>query len=35
LLAALPPMRRTRDLADVQRFFAVAETERPGAALTG
>jgi len=35
LLAALPPMRRTRDLADVTRFFAVAEAERAGAALTG
>jgi ATP-dependent DNA helicase DinG len=35
LLAALPPMRRTRDLADVQRFFRGVETERPGAALAG
>jgi len=35
LLAALPPMRRTRDLADVQRFFTGVETERAAAALSG
>jgi len=35
LLAALPPMRRTRDLAEVQRFFAAGETERANAALAG
>ena len=35
LLAALPPMRRTRDLGDVQRFFASIESEQPGAAVAG
>ncbi len=35
LLAALPPMRRTRDLEEVERFFGIAETERADAALTG
>ncbi len=33
LLAALPPMRRTRDLEDVQRFFAAGATEQSGAAV--
>jgi ATP-dependent DNA helicase DinG len=33
LLAALPPMRRTRDLADVQRFFSAAAAEQTGAAI--
>jgi len=35
LLAALPPMRRTRDLADVQRFFAGVESDPAGALLAG
>lgn len=30
LVAALPPMRRTRDLVEVERFFGIAETERAG-----
>ncbi len=35
LLAALPPMRRTRDLEEVERFFGMAEPQLAGAALTG
>jgi ATP-dependent DNA helicase DinG len=35
LLAALPPMRRTRELADVQQFFATSESAPPGAVVTG
>jgi ATP-dependent DNA helicase DinG len=35
LLAALPPMRRTRDLEEVERFFGLARSEPAGAALAG